>query len=121
MGTNYYWRTTPAKICEACGHTEPAKELHIGKSSAGWTFSFHAIPDKDLTSWRQWSEFLVEGALWKRGAIFNEYDEEISVITFRNLVESKMNENHSHAKEYPHIDGSYLDREGHSFSPGEFS
>lgn len=36
MGTNYYLRE---KACECCG--QYGKEVHIGKSSAGWCFSLH--------------------------------------------------------------------------------
>ena len=45
MGTNYYLHKKPP--CEACGH-EPAP-LHIGKSSGGWCFSLHVIPEIALT------------------------------------------------------------------------
>lgn len=31
MGTNYYWRI---KNCDKCGRYE---DVHVGKSSAGWT------------------------------------------------------------------------------------
>jgi hypothetical protein len=40
MSTNYYL----AKTCGECGHSE---RLHVGKSSAGWTFSLHVEPDRD--------------------------------------------------------------------------
>lgn len=36
MGTNFYWRETP---CGSCGR---ADELHVGKSSGGWSFGFQA-------------------------------------------------------------------------------
>jgi len=50
MGTNYYLYTEPA--CKTCGH---AKEpLHIGKSSGGWHFSLHVIPEEGIESLDDW-------------------------------------------------------------------
>lgn len=44
MGTNYTW------TFGACGHCGRSDEMHVGKSSAGWSFSFRAWPH------RLWSE-----------------------------------------------------------------
>lgn len=40
MGTNYYWRDRP---CEHCGRHD---EIHVGKSSAGWSLVFRAWPHR---------------------------------------------------------------------------
>jgi hypothetical protein len=106
MGTNYYLRTNE---CEHCGRFD---ELHIGKSSAGWTFSFQALPG--IQSWQDWALKIQEG-----GRIFNEYEGKIDFTDFEKLVHSKRQELHNHAREYP--DGSFLDDEGNSFSTNEFS
>ena len=69
MGTNFYWLPSP---CPTCGHGE---RLHIGKSSAGWTFALHVAAQdweaeeglpRDLDGWR---------ALWARpgSRIVDEY------------------------------------------------
>lgn len=108
MGTNYYAREG---ICKECGHAK--KETHIGKSSGGWTFSFHA--SEEMRSAKLWYMFLNQ----KDVKIFDEYDEEISLEEFKKLVESKRNEKHNHAREYPK--GCFLDSEGNSFHKGEFS
>jgi hypothetical protein len=55
MGTNYYLHQKPD--CECCGRAyEP---LHIGKSSVGWVFALHVIPEdgiRTLDDWRRlWS------------------------------------------------------------------
>lgn len=42
MGTNYYARIGPER-CEACGRE--TERIHLGKSSAGWLFSFRHQPD----------------------------------------------------------------------------
>lgn len=44
MGTNYHWRDQP---CGHCGHYE---EIHVGKSSGGWSFGFRACPHR---LWRE--------------------------------------------------------------------
>ena len=55
MGTNYY---LTLDVCEHCGRG--SERLHIGKSSAGWCFSLHVIPDEginDLSDWEaRWSQ-----------------------------------------------------------------
>lgn len=84
MGTNYYCRF-PA--CGACGHAD--EPLHVGKSSVGWVFMLHAIPERGINSLADWSEF------WKRPGVslFNEYDDPVSpdrmldIITNRGPVE----------------------------------
>lgn len=57
MGTNYYLSSSDR--CTHCGH-DAGEELNIGKSSGGWCFSLHVIPDRGINSlddWRKlWSE-----------------------------------------------------------------
>ncbi len=57
MGTNYYLHEKPD--CECCGR--PFEALHIGKSSSGWCFSLHVMPEdmiNTLDDWRsKWSSF----------------------------------------------------------------
>lgn len=43
MGTNYYYYQD---VCPHCG--KPDKKLHIGKSSGGWYFSLHIIPEEKI-------------------------------------------------------------------------
>jgi len=57
MGTNYYVEEE-SKTCPTCGHVEGGDEIHIGKSSAGWCFSLHHIPDLELVTLDSWSQFL---------------------------------------------------------------
>lgn len=51
MGTNYYLHGGPA--CESCGHRD-GELLHIGKSSAGWAFGLHVLPEEGLSSLEDW-------------------------------------------------------------------
>jgi hypothetical protein len=115
MGTNYYHRHA---ACPTCGH---GIDRHIGKSSAGWTFSF-AGHRPEIMSYADWLRLLEEG-----GEIRNEYGEQVTLDDFRALVESKRTEelNHTtycreHHPEYAERD-CWLDEEGHSFSAGEWS
>ena len=65
MGTNYYLRL---KVCPHCA--KPEKTIHIGKSSVGWCFGLHVIPEDgihDLDDFRKlWSDDTAQ--------IFDEYD-----------------------------------------------
>lgn len=67
MGTNYY--VEEQEPCKCCGR--PYEDLHIGKSSGGWCFSLHVIPERGLNDLDDWINFL-EGK-----KIFNEYGEKI--------------------------------------------
>ena len=107
MGTNYYAR---CNICERCKRYD---ELHIGKSSMGWTFGFHAT--EKIRSWQSWREFLDSKSI----KIVDEYGREVSFLDFEDIIISKRKEKHNHAREYS--EGSFLDEEGHSFTEGEFS
>ena len=46
MGTNYYFEDS-SEVCECCGRG--AESLHIGKSSGGWCFSLHVMPEREET------------------------------------------------------------------------
>jgi len=52
MGTNYY--LYPASPCKACGRSYEAK--HIGKSSAGWCFLLHVIPEEGINDLEDWKK-----------------------------------------------------------------
>ncbi len=85
MGTNYYLTEKPP--CECCGREY--EQLHIGKSSAGWTFALHvADPDddcpvvpRDLLGWRE----LLGGP----GAIKDEYGRELSSSQMIDVIANR--------------------------------
>jgi hypothetical protein len=123
MGTNYYHRTN---ICECC---ERYDEKHIGKSSAGWTFSFRGYPRyKDyepdepifaVESYDEWLDVLSTG-----GEIRNEYGELCTLDEFKALVEAKRPSPNNHALKYrdPRLpDDNWVDKHGNSFTGREFS
>lgn len=69
MGTNYYW------IKDACPHCGRSDEpLHIGKSSGGWCFSLHVIPDEGINGLEDWQKKWAE----PNTIIENEYNEKLS-------------------------------------------
>lgn len=67
MGTNYYFHDK--------------RTLHIGKSSGGWCFSLHVIPEDGINTLEDWQ------AIWnKQGIIRNEYGERISISDMENII-----------------------------------
>ena len=78
MGTNYYLHEKPD--CSCCGR--PFEPLHIGKSSGGWAFSLHVMPEDCINTLDDWRE------LWsKKGAfIRNEYGEHIHPEDMEQII-----------------------------------
>ena len=109
MGNNYYARYG---LCLHCSRYE---EIHIGKSSAGWQFMFHAT--EEIKSYKDWLKFLSR----KGTKIYDEYNKEVSLEEFKKLIAEKQKPIYdNHAEMYKDM-GSYLDDEGYSMSPYEFS
>ena len=107
MGTNYYL------FIDDYSHYiegQPGKiRIHIGKSSGGWVFALHAIPERNLMSLDDWLKFLSEmtSGDYPRGIIEDEYgckltlDNLCSCITQRswgrsadNLIRSRVDGSH---------------------------
>ncbi len=106
MGTNYYIKEDE---CESCGRYE---EIHLGKSSAGWNFSFQYNGGKYYKNIKEMKEWLLS----KR--IEDEYGESVGYHKFWAMVEEKQKEINNHAEQYP--DGSMV-IDGYSFSDHVFS
>ena len=64
MGMNYYLTESP---CPTCGRGD--EELHIGKSSCGWHFSLHVIPERGLNSLADWKRLFR-----KKGVVIKNED-----------------------------------------------
>lgn len=79
MGTNYYTEEDPP--CAHCGRG--GTEFHIGKSSAGWAFTFAPYPEHGLTTWAAWKQFLAPRV------IKNEYGDVVPLDDLAELVEAK--------------------------------
>lgn len=78
MGTNYYWYPGPA--CKCC--KRPFEPLHIGKSSAGWCFSLHVMPERGIEDLDDWERF------WKKEGSYieDEYGTEITPDSMREII-----------------------------------
>lgn len=82
MGTNYYLHQKPDREC--CGRSfEP---LHIGKSSGGWCFSMHVMPEDGIESIDDWR------ALWSAPGAFvrNEYGERITIDELEQAITQRL-------------------------------
>lgn len=111
MGTNFYLHQK--KDCECCGR--PFEPLHIGKSSVGWAFSLHVIPEKGITTLYDWIKlFIADGSYIRnqyRGTV--SVDEMLCCIVNRNLDVQRH-----------YVDGIHCVRRGEGtwdYIAGEFS
>ena len=99
MGTNYYFHQKSTSMCEHCGHDPGAKVLHIGKSSYGWCFSLHIIPEEGINSLDDWK------LAWDKpdAKILNEYDEVVRPEDMLKIITLVALEN-GHLRELNHGD-----------------
>lgn len=67
MGTNYY---ATRNVCAHCGRGDERE--HIGKSSAGWCFSLHVDPERNIATLDDWKR------AWQGAALTNEYGETLT-------------------------------------------
>jgi hypothetical protein len=114
MGTNFYYRKRSGLF------GSDVEELHIGKQSAGWQFTFRAYKGEDgkiaIESWKTWKEILTRS---KAGKIFDEYGKEFTAQEFIHMVEAtSTGKNHVDFASYE--TNTWNDPEGWSFSLTEF-
>ena len=77
MGTNYYLERN---VCPECGKAD--ESWHIGKSSAGWCFALHIMPDRDIHDLPDWlNEFEDTGT-----RIIDEYGREVSAKDMVSII-----------------------------------
>ena len=81
MGTNYYLHEK--SDCECCGR--PFDPLHIGKSSGGWCFTLHVIPEDNINTLEDWK------LLWnKQGSIIrDEYGSKFAVVEMEDIITNR--------------------------------
>lgn len=84
MGTNYYLHTKPD--CECCDR--PYEPLHIGKSSGGWCFSLHVMPEDGINTLDDWR------ALWSAPGAYirNEYGERFIPDEMERIITERSND-----------------------------
>jgi hypothetical protein len=83
MGTNYYLHEPEENACAHCGRSDKGRVLHIGKSSGGWCFSLHVIPDAGINTLDDWR------ALWSRGEIRNECGDTVKPEYMEDTITSR--------------------------------
>ena len=78
MGTNYYLHEKPP--CKCCGRSN--EPLHIGKSSGGWCFALHVIPEECIDTLDDWRE------RWNQpeSIILDEYGGIVSVTEMERII-----------------------------------
>ena len=81
MGTNYY--ITIEKDCPTCGIGKSIEEIHIGKSSGGWCFSLHVIPERNIHNLEDWKKF------WRGKTITDEYDRVIPEEEMLDIITNR--------------------------------
>ena len=79
MGTNYYLEQD---ICPCC--SRGTNKLHIGKSSHGWCFSLHVIPEEGINSLDDWISWFNKD----RTLIRDEYG---NIISFERMLDEITN------------------------------
>jgi len=77
MGTNYYLKKN---VCKCCNHA--AESLHIGKSSAGWHFSLHVMPEESINNLADWRKLFESPDV----AIQDEYDRPITAAEMLAII-----------------------------------
>jgi hypothetical protein len=82
MGTNYYLVYESKPPCEACCRPFEKERKHIGKSSWGWRFSLHVIPEDGINSLDDWKRE------WSKPNSFieNEYGERVSIDKLLDII-----------------------------------
>lgn len=115
MGTNYYALT---ERCPTCNRHD--EDIHLGKSSAGWQFSFQYNGGqyyKNVPEMKKWL---------KDKKIINEYYDPVTHKEFWDMVkvkQTKANQNHTAImrRDYlSHKDSEHI-IDGYSFSDYNFS
>src|SRR5687768_5156700 len=94
MGTNYYLfepSITPLPAHNEDGEFKPDRLLHIGKSSHGWCFGLHVIPELGINDLDDWMKLFNK----QEAVLFTEYGHLVApagavtgVITARLAYES---------------------------------
>lgn len=127
MGTNYYARKTEPDyiVCPCCGEKikipngATIKEIHIGKSSYGWTFCFQS--SEYYRTFPEFVAFVNEHIRTGEFSIFNEYEEPVDVDDFLNMVEALQKSYRENPARNP--DNFLYDdnRGGYRFTDSDFS
>lgn len=78
MGTNYYMKKSGA--CPCCKREH--ETLHIGKSSAGWCFALHVMPERGINDLEDWQKLWNEPGV----TIETEYGEQVTAEEMTQVI-----------------------------------
>lgn len=115
MGMNFYVRLPECP--NPCAHCNAGEEVHLGKSSTGWTFSFRGYPAGgpgfgQVTDYQEWLD------LARRGKIVDEHGEEKKLPTLLAMIDSKRGgKNELIGSD---VIDDFIDEYGHRFTNTEF-
>jgi hypothetical protein len=85
MGTNYYSvkRGVDYESEECFWNIRGTEDcIHIGKSSAGWCFSLHVVPELGINTLEDWIGMFIE----PDRIIINEYRETVSFLDMIRII-----------------------------------
>jgi hypothetical protein len=121
MSTNYY-------LEDKCTHCGRSDQIHLGKSSAGWTFTFRGDKENGIVDFASWLKRIDDCLENQSHIIVNEYGDPVIRYELLELIDSKKNEKNNHAlyveKEYSESFSPFkdwTDSGGNSFTDCEFS
>lgn len=80
VSTNYYLLID---TCPHCGRCDEENRLHIGKSSGGWCFSLHVMPERDIHDLDDWLPLL------DTGQIVDEYGEKVTIQELLDVITNR--------------------------------
>ncbi len=109
MGTNYYAVRKKPSLYN--------REIHIGKSSAGWLFlfqdcdKFHTYPQ-----FKKWLDKEVPNEY----VLFNEYNEEITKKELLDIIDTKQKDEHNLSNP-ENFEYNVKNIDGYRFSDRDFS
>jgi len=109
MGTNYYAVEKTYRYGR--------KEVHLGKSSCGWLFTFSSCDE--FRTFPQFKHWLEENVDTGKYIICDEYGSEVAKQDLLNLIEEKQND--PHCRDNPRNFEYNYNIDGYRFAPnGEF-
>jgi hypothetical protein len=81
MSTNFYIRKINQEACTSCGRGPDFEEIHIGKRTGGWQFSFNSF----ISNAKSWKEFIKGHGDY----IYDEYDHKVLLEEMLDVIEGQ--------------------------------
>jgi hypothetical protein len=117
VGTNYYVRLPP---CESpCAHCRGPEEVHLGKSSMGWSFTFRAWPAREESEHSEIGPVVGDFAAWRRLLDLGEIRDEYGAVHSREELLDRVEAKRGGLSELHGSD--FLDGDGNRFVQVDFS